>query len=71
MKEFSYEEVNVNKVVRNDSYFDGKVLEIIGVNLFTYLICLVSFVLLLAYSLCYKYKWLANHTIINKKKIIY
>lgn len=52
-----------------ESYFDGKVLEIISVNLFTYLICLVSFGLLLAYSLCYKHKWLANHTIINKKKL--
>ena len=58
-------------LVMGESYFDGKVLEIIGVNLFTYLICLVSFGLLLPYSLCYKYKWLANHTIINKKKIVF
>lgn len=58
-------------LVMDESYFDGKVLEIIGVNLFTYLICLVSFGLLLPYSLCYKYKLLANHTIINKKKIVF
>lgn len=58
-------------LIVGESYFDGKILNIIGVNIFTYFVSLLSLGLLFPFAVCYKYKWIANHTIINKKKIVF
>ena len=58
-------------LIVGESYFDGKILGIIGVNIFTYLVSLLSLGLLFPFAVCYKYKWIANHTIINKKRIVF
>ena len=63
---FEDEELN-----SEESYFDGKLIQMIGVNLFTYLLTLISFGLLLPYTVCYKEKWIAKHTIINRKRIVF
>lgn len=54
-----------------ESYFDGKLLGLIGVNIFSYLLGLVSFGLLIPFAVCYKQKWVAKHTVINCKKIVF
>ena len=57
--------------VKGDSYFDGGVLGIIGVNLFSKILTFISFGLLYPFVVCYRQKWFAKHTIINRKKIIF
>lgn len=54
-----------------ESFFDGGLLGLIGVNLFTYLLTLISFGLLFPFAICYKQKWIAKHTVINCKKIVF
>lgn len=57
--------------VKGDSYFDGGLLGLIGVNLFTNILIFMSFGLLYPFVICYKEKWFAKHTIINRKKLIF
>lgn len=54
-----------------ESYFYGKLLGLIGINIFTVLLTLVSFGLLFPFAICYKQKWIAKHTVINCKKIVF
>ena len=63
-----FEDEELNK---EDSYFDGKLLELIGLNLFMYLLNLLTLGLLIPFTICYKYKWITNHTIINRKRIVF
>ena len=67
MKELSYEEVNVNKVVRNDSYFDGKFIEYLGYKLLSFLItiCTLFIEKPRADKIIIEYK--INHTFYNGK----
>lgn len=58
-------------LIENESYFEGKLLGIIGLNLFTYFVTLLTLGLLFPFAVCYKYKWIASHTIINKKRIVF
>ena len=57
--------------VKGESYFDGGVLGIIGVNLFSNILTFISFGLLYPFVVCYRQKWFAKHTIINRKKIVF
>lgn len=57
--------------VKGDSYFDGGVLGIIGVNLFSNILTFISFGLLFPFVVCYRQRWFAKHTVINRKKIIF
>ena len=57
--------------VKGDSYFDGGLLGLIGVNLFCNIITFISFGLLYPFVICYKQKWFAKHTVINRKKLIF
>ena len=59
------------ELINGESYFDGKILNIIGVNIFAYFVSLLSLSLLFPFAVCYKYKWVANHTVINKKRIVF
>lgn len=59
------------KFNENESTFDGKLLQLIGLNLLTYLLTIISFGLLFPFTICYKLKWEAKHTIINRKKIVF
>lgn len=57
--------------IKGDSYFDGGLLGLIGVNLFTSILTIISFGLLYPFVICYKQKWLAKHTIINRKRLTF
>ena len=59
------------KFEKDESFFDGTVLGIIGVNLFCRIITVLSFGILYPFGICYKQKWIAKHTIINRKKIVF
>ena len=47
------------------------ILGLIGVNLFSNMLTFMSFGLLYPFVICYKQKWFAKHTIINRKRLIF
>ena len=57
--------------VKGESYFDGGVLGVIGVNLLCNFLTIISLGILYPFGICYKQKWLAKHTIINRKGIVF
>lgn len=57
--------------IKGDSYFDGNTLQLIGVNLLSAFLTLVSFGLLYPFTVCYKLKWINRHTVINRKKLAF
>lgn len=57
--------------VKEESYFDGKVIQLVGINILSYLITSLSFGILFPFARCLKLKWIAKHSIINKKKIVF
>lgn len=56
---------------KGDSCFTGGLLGLIGVNLFCKLLTLISFGILYPFGICYKQRWIAKHTVINRKKIVF
>lgn len=57
--------------IEGHSYFDGGLLGLIGVNIFSAIITVISLGILLPYAYCYKQKWFAKHTVISRKRIIF
>ena len=55
--------------ITGDSYFDGRLIQLIGINILRRLIIIVSFGLLYPFAHCMMIRWTAKHTIINRKKI--
>ena len=56
-------------LVKGESYFDGKTLHLIGVNILCGILNVISFGLLFTFTRCFKLKWINKHTIINRKKL--
>lgn len=57
--------------VKGESYFDGKTIQLIGVNLLTIFLNTISFGLLYPFTVCFKLRWINKHTVINKKKLVF
>ena len=57
--------------ITDDSYFDGKLIQLIGINLLSWLIITVSFGILYPFVHCMKIRWITKHTIINRKKLTF
>lgn len=56
---------------KGESFFTGKLLGLIGVNLLTIFLSLLSFGLLLPFCICYRQRWFKKNTIIHRKRIIF
>ena len=56
---------------KGESYFDGNTLELIGVNIVSAILTLISFGLLYPFTVCYKLKWISKHSVINKKRLAF
>lgn len=56
---------------KGESYFDGNTLQLIGVNLLSGLLTLISFGLLYPFTVCYKLRWINKHTVINRKRLAF
>ena len=56
---------------RNESFFDGKTIQLIGVNLLCNILNIMSFGFLYPFTVCFKLRWINKHTIINRKKLIF
>lgn len=58
-------------VVDGESFFDGSVIGMFGINFVYNLLNIISFGFLYPVSASIKLKWLAKHTVISKKKIVF
>ena len=54
-----------------ESFFDGKTLPLIGINILTTIITVCSLGLLFPFAVCVKQKWIMKHTVINRKKLVF
>lgn len=57
--------------IKEECYFDGKTIQLIGVNLLCNFLTYISFGLLYPFTVCYKLRWINKHTVINRKKIAF
>lgn len=57
--------------VRNESFFDGKTIQLIGVNILCNFINIITFGLLYPFTTCFKLRWINKHTVINRKKLVF
>ena len=57
--------------IRNESFFDGKTIQLIGINILSTILNFISFGLLSSFTYCYKTKWIIKHTVINRKKLVF
>ena len=57
--------------IKNESFFDGKTIQLIGINIISIILNFISFGLLSAFTYCYKTKWIIKHTVINRKKLVF
>jgi len=55
--------------ITNDSFFDGKTIQLIGVNLLCNILNIISFGLLSAFTTCFRLRWINKHTVINRKEL--
>ena len=53
---------------KDKSFFDGKTIQLIGINMITTVLNISSFGLLTPFSQCYKLRWINKHTTINNEK---
>ena len=57
--------------VKDDSFFDGNTLQLIGINILYSIITLFSLGLLYPFAVCLKLKWINKHSVINRKKLVF
>lgn len=55
--------------INNESYFDGGLLSLIGVNLLGILITVISFGILYPWAVCLSFGWKINHTVIEGRRL--
>ena len=57
--------------VRNESFFDGKTIQLIGVNILCNFLNIITLGLLYPFTVCFKLRWINKHIVINRKKIVF
>ena len=57
--------------VKEESFFDGKTIQLIGINILSKIITIFSLGLLYPFAVCLKLRWINKHTVINKKKLVF
>jgi len=55
----------------NNSYFDGKLIQLIGWSLLGGLLMLVTFGLAYPWVLCMVYGWKVNHTVVEGRRLVF
>jgi uncharacterized membrane protein YjgN (DUF898 family) len=59
----------VNLNYGEESYFDGGLLSLIGINILGFLITLFTLGICLPWAICKSYKWRIEHTVINGQRL--
>jgi uncharacterized membrane protein YjgN (DUF898 family) len=52
-----------------ESKFDGKLIEIVGINILNFFIITCTLGICYPWAICRKYRWEINHKIINGKRL--
>lgn len=54
-----------------ESKFDGGLLGLIGVNLLTCLVSLITLTIAVPWMVCYKERWISLHTVIDGRRLTF
>ena len=54
-----------------ESKFDGGLLGLIGVNLLTCLVSLITLTIAVPWMVCYKERWISRHTVIDGRRLTF
>lgn len=57
--------------VKEESFFDGKTIQLIGINLLCNFLNIITFGLVAPFTVCFKLRWINKHTVINRKKLVF
>lgn len=55
--------------MKNESYFDGGLLQLIGWKILGFLVTILSLGICYPWALCMVYNWETKHTVINGKRL--
>ena len=58
-------------MVTKESYFDGSVISLIGLNVITVILTGLTLGLATPYLICVRESWIARHTVIDGKRLIF
>ena len=58
-------------LIKGESFFDGKTIQLIGINILSTILNFISLGLLGAFTFCFKINWITKHTVINRKKLVF
>lgn len=58
-------------LITNESFFDGKTIQLIGINLLCNFLNIITLGMLSPFTTCYKLRWINKHTVINRKKLVF
>lgn len=61
----------MKKEIETDSYFDGNVLQLVRINILCSFLTIASFGILYPFTEWIKLRWIAKHSVINRKKILF
>jgi len=61
--------VNINTSINSESYFDGGILSLIGINILGFLVTVCTIGICLPWAMCMSYKWKIEHTVINGRRL--
>lgn len=56
-------------MIQKNSYFDGSLLQLIGVGIIQFLMILFTFGIATPWAVCYHERWIANHSVIESKRL--
>lgn len=56
-------------MTKNESAFDGSLLGLIGINILSFLIIVLSLGIALPWAICLKEKWICEHTVIDGQRL--
>lgn len=54
-----------------ESYFDGRLIQLIGVRLLSLLVSVITLGIAVPWSVCFARKWEAKHTVIDGKRLVF
>jgi len=57
--------------IKEESFFNGKTIQLIGINLLCNFLNIITLGLLAPFTVCFKLRWINKHTVINRKKLIF
>lgn len=57
--------------IKEESFFDGKTIQLIGINLLCNFLNIITLGLVAPFTVCFKLRWINKHTVINRKKLVF